>query len=312
MPYAHLVLTLPHALNPLAAVHDLWVYDTLMHTVAETLHDFAANPRWLGAEPAFTLILHTRTQDLRRHVHVHVLIACGGLDKAGNWVEPKRNGRFLFPVHALSQVFRAKFLDALDDARKAGKLPRDPATDARDLAERRRQLLKHDWVMYAKTPLGGPAEVLEYLSRYTHRTAVSHERIVAIRDGDVLLKVRADDHGGKRVIRIKGTDFIGRFLQHVLPPGFKRIRHYGLLSPARKRDRLAAARNALKMPAPSPIALEAADACMKRVAQKDIERCPCCGQGVLRAVAVPLPDRAAARRPRSALTRSPACRGPPA
>ena len=159
VPYAHLVFTLPHALNGLAAAHDLWVYDTLMHTVAETLADFAANPRWLGAEPAFTVVLHTWTQDLRRHLHV--LIACGGLDEADGWVEPKRDSRFLFPVHALSHVFRAKFLDALDAAWESGKLPHDPAADAKDYAKRRRRLLQHNWVVYAKTPLGGPAEVLE-------------------------------------------------------------------------------------------------------------------------------------------------------
>ncbi len=310
VPYAHLVFTLPHALNGLAAAHDRWVYDTLMHTVAETLGEFAANPRWLGAEPAFTGVLHTWTQDLRRHVHLHVLIACGGLDEAGEWVEPKRDSRFLFPVHALSTVFRAKFLDALDAARDAGKLPRDPAADAKDYAERRRRLLKHPWVVYAKTPLGGPAEVLGYLSRYTHRTAISHERILAIRDGQVLLRVRADGKGGKKVIRIDGPDFIGRFLQHVLPPGFKRIRHYGLLSPARKGKRLAAAREALKAPAPSRAAVEAADAFMRRVAKIDIDKCPCCGQGTLRAVAT-LPPQRLPTRPTACPTRPASCRGPP-
>ncbi len=137
-------------------------------------------------------------------------------------------------------------------------------------AYRRRRLLRHDWVVYAKTPLGGPAEVLDYLSRYTHRTALPNERIVAIRDGEVLLRVRADHHGGKRVIRIPGAVFIGRFLQQVLPPGFKRIRHYGLLASARKRERLAQARQALCLPESAPPALEAAEDFLRRVAQKEI------------------------------------------
>ncbi len=312
VPYAHLVFTLPHALNGLAAACGPWVYGTLMRTVAETLAGFAANPRWLGAEPAFTCVLHTWTQDLRRHVHLHVLIACGGLDDSGEWVAPKRDSRFLFPVRALSKVFRAKFLGALDAASESGKLPNDPAAEAGKYAERRRRLLKHPWVVYAKTPLGGPAEVLGYLSRYTHRTAVSNERILAIRDGQVLLKVRADGKGGKKVIRIKGVDFIGRFLQHVLPPGFKRIRHFGLLSPARKGKRLAAARKALEAPEPSPVAMEAAAEFMKRVAQIDIEKCPCCGQGRLRAVATLLPLRGGVVSRPAAPPASPAsCRGPP-
>jgi hypothetical protein len=312
VPYAHLVFTLPHALNGLAGVHDRWVYHTLMHVVAETLGNFAANPRWLGAEPAFTAVLHTWTQDLRRHVHLHVLMACGGLDAEGDWVKPKRHHRFLFPVHALSQVFRAKFLDALDTARQSGLLPCDPAAEARAYAERRRHLLKHRWVVYAKTPLGGPAEVLGYLSRYTHRTAIASGRLLAIRDGQVRLRVRADGHGGKRIVRLDGPVFLGRFLQHVLPPGFKRIRHFGLLSSARKRQRLAAAREALHAPQPSPPVLEAADAFMKRVARREIERCPCCGHGRLRVVATLWPHRGSASPP-AALPISPAsCRGPPA
>jgi hypothetical protein len=310
-PYAHLVFTLPHALNDLTAVHDRWVYDTLLVVVAETLLEFAGNPRWLGAEPAFTAILHTWTQDLRRHVHVHVLIACGGLDPAGDWVEPKRDPRFLFPVHALSRVFRAKFLDALDTARRSGTLPRDPAVEPHAWSLRRKALLKHDWVVYAKAPLGGPAKVLEYLSRYTHRTAISNERIVAIREDEVLLRVRADESGGTRVIRLPGPIFLGRFLQHVLPPGFKRIRHYGLLAAAHKRERLGQARQALQAPEPSLPAVEAAADFLRRVAQRDIACCPRCGQRTLRVVAVLLPDCAAVMRPYPALAPPPTCRGPP-
>ncbi len=311
VPYAHLVFTLPHDLNPLAAAHDRWVYDTLMACVAETLTEFAHNQRWLAAEPAFTAVLHTWTQDLRRHLHVHVLIACGGLDALGNWIEPKRNPRFLFPVHALSRVFRAKFLDALDTAHRAELLPRDPAATAKVWADRRQRLLRHNWVVYAKTPLGGPAEVLDYLSRYTHRTAISNERIATIREGYVFLRVRADSSGGKRVVKIPGAVFIGRFLQHVLPPGFKRIRHYGLLSPARKRERLAQARQALQAPIPSPSAIEAATEFFQRVTHIDISRCPCCEHGALRIVAELMPDRSTVTRPHSQLLPRPISRGPP-
>ncbi|WNV04612.1 transposase [Candidatus Methylospira mobilis] len=132
--------------------------------------------------------------------------------------------------------------------------------------------------------------VLAYLSRYTHRTALSNERIVALERDKVLLRVRADDHGGKRITHINGVDFIGRVLQHVLPPGFKRIRHYGLLSSAVKSQRLALARAALEVPPPVPVALESAEQFKRRVAQQQIERCPCCGEGRLRQWADLLPE----------------------
>ena len=181
VPYCHLVFTLPHELNALAGVHARWVYDTLMQCTAATLTEFAANPRWLGGIGAFTLVLHTWTQDLRRHLHVHALMACGALaDDHGHWIEPKRARNFLFPVHALSRVFRGKFVQALQQACAAGVLPRDPAATSTARAERLRALRRHDWVVYAKTPLAGPAAVLDYLARYTHRTAIGNERLLAI------------------------------------------------------------------------------------------------------------------------------------
>ena len=157
-------------------------------------------------------------------------------------------------------------------------LTRDPEQGARR-QQRMRRLRDKPWVVYAKTPLAGPAAVLDYLSRYTHRTAVSDERIVAIDGEQVLLRVRAE-HGagpqGKKIVRIDGVEFIGRFLQHVLPPGFKRIRHYGVLASAHKARCLAAARQALQMPAPSASARETAAQFMRRVARIDIESCPHC------------------------------------
>ena len=180
-------------------------------------------------------------------------------------------------MHALSKVFAGKFRSALEAAERAGKLPRDPA-NAAERHERMRRLRK-PWVVYAKTPLGGPAAVLEYLSRYTHRTAISDERIVAIDGPNVLLRVRVNGHAGhhgKRLIRIDGVEFIARFLQHVLPLGFKRIRHYGILAPAHKARCLAAARTALAMPPAQPVAQEAAAEFMRRVVRIDMECCPHC------------------------------------
>ena len=304
-PYCHLVFTLPHALNGLAQFHARWVYRTLMECAAATLTEFAANPRWLGATPAFTLVLHTWTQDLRRHIHVHALMACGGLDGQGLWRGPTRSPTFLFPVHALSRVFRGKVLDALQRASRAGLLPHDPADTDVSRQVRLVQLRRHDWVVYAKTPLAGPEVVLDYLSRYTHRVAISNERIVGIDANGVRLRVRTDNHGGKRTVVIDGQTFIARFLQHVLPPGFKRIRHYGLLSPALKTERLAAARAALAMPAANEQAREDAAAFLKRVAGIDAICCTHCRLGRWRTTEL-LPATRAGPRGGTAH-----CRGPP-
>ena len=275
VPYTHLVFTVPHELNPLARAHPRWVYETAMASTAATLTAFAANPRWLGAQAAFTLVLHTWTQDLRLHVHVHALIACGGLDAQGQWQTPVRGPRFLFPVQGLSKVFAGKFRAALAAAERAGTLSRDPQAEPAQRQRRRRRLCC-PWVVYAKTPLAGAAAVLDYLSRYTHRTAIGHERIVGLDEQTVRLRVRADAHGGKKLVRIDGAQFVGRFVQHVLPTGFKRIRHYGLLAPRHKTARLAQARATLQMPAPNPLAREAATEFLLRVARIDSDCCPHC------------------------------------
>ncbi|MEO7861040.1 MAG: transposase [Nitrospirales bacterium] len=148
----------------------------LFNAVSATLNAFAANPRWLGGTPSFTLVLHTWKQDLGRHLHIHALVAGGTLLADGNWVGAKRG--FLFPVRALSSVYRGKFLDALDGVR--GELRHDAAQDDTAWRNLFADLRRHDWVVYAKQPLGGPAQVLEYLGRYTHRVAISNERILGM------------------------------------------------------------------------------------------------------------------------------------
>ena len=288
VPYAHLVFTLPHSLNGLYGVHSRFCIDTLFTCTAQTLSEFAANPKWMGTSdgtPAFSLVLHTWTQELQRHIHVHAVMACGVLAKEGLWSMPTRKPDFLFPVHALSKVFRGKFMAALAQARRNGDIERDPQGQDSQWRQRQKQLYKHDWVVYAKTPLGGAAQVLEYLSRYTHRTAISNERIRLVSESEVAFNVRGDDKGAKRLVRLQGQEFVRRFMLHVLPTGIKRIRHYGVLASSCKRVKLDAARLALQMPAINSQAIESAQAFMARVTRMDVLLCPCCRIGRLHVTA---------------------------
>lgn len=275
-PYFHLVFTLPHDLNGLIGQCPRLLYETLFAAASGTLTEFAASARHLGGEAAFTLVLHTWKQDLGRHVHVHALVAGGALTPAGEWVRPKRG--FLFPVRALSKMFRGKFVAALTTEWTAGNLP--TVTTNSEWQRLRAALYAHAWVVYAKQPLGGPAQVLGYLGRYTHRVAISNERIVDIDAREVAFRVRADATSGKkRTLRLPGGEFIERFLLHVLPTGFKRIRHYGLLAPARKSRRLALARSALEAPIPDRVVIESVEAFMRRVARIEWRACRHCSAG---------------------------------
>jgi hypothetical protein len=291
VPYFHLVFTLPHDLNGLIGQCPRALYEMLFGAVSATLNEFAANPRWLGGTPAFSLVLHTWKQDLARHVHAHALMAGGALGIDGRWVAAKRG--FLFPVKALSKVFRGKFVAALKAGREGGKLNEAQLVEHawRDLLAR---VHKHDWVVYAKEPLGGPAQVLDYLGRYTHRVAISNERIVHIGADTVSVRVRDSAHGNRRrTLSVPAQTFIERFLLHVLPKGFKRIRHYGLIGPAHKAARLATARAALDAPTPDPVVVESVAAFMHRIDQHQRLRCPHCGKGQFAPTApiaaVPLP-----------------------
>ena len=277
VPYCHLVFTLPHSLNALYGAHPRWVADTLFACTAQTLGQFAANPKWMGAgkgTPAFSLVLHTWTQDLRRHIHLHAVMACGVLGQDGQWRTPACKPDFLFPVWALSKVFRGKFMAALAAAHQSGSIERDPQGQQAAWRERQRQLYKHDWVVYAKTPLAGPAQVLAYLSRYTHRTAISNERLRSVTAEEVTFTVRADVCGAKRLVRLPGAEFVRRVLLHMLPTGLKRIRHYGVLASSCKAVKLAQARATLALPARNPMAPESAAAFLKRTAGIDVQQCP--------------------------------------
>jgi hypothetical protein len=290
VPYFHLVFTLPHELNALAQGNPRALYAMLFAAAAETLVEFGRNPRWLGGEIAATLVLHTWGQTLSQHLHVHALVAAGALSESGTWVRSRRG--FLFPVKALSIVFRAKFLAALGEALARGQLALSDSTTA--LAEPHAQraflaeLRKHFWVVYAKRPFAGPQQVLAYLGRYTHRVAISNERLVSIEANSVRFRYKDYAHHGRRKsMTLQALEFLRRFALHVLPRGFNRIRHYGLLANRNKRALLARARLALDIPEPvrEATVAESAAAFWQRVAGVDIERCTHCGLGTLRLLA---------------------------
>jgi len=291
VPYFHLVFTLPHELNPLAQGNPRALYAMLFAAASETLSEFAENPRWLGGEIAATLVLHTWGQTLSQHLHVHALVAGGALSNARDWIRARRG--FLFPVKALSVVFRGKFLATLDEALTCARFTLSGSTAALREPRAQRTLLtklrKHPWVVYAKRPFAGPEQVLEYLGRYTHRVAISNERLVSFDANSVRFRYKDYAHGNRRrVMQLHPSEFLRRFTLHVLPRGFNRIRHYGLLANRNKRALLASARAALGAPALASTAAptESVIAFWQRIAHLDIQRCPQCRLGTLRVVAV--------------------------
>lgn len=294
VPYFHVVFTLPHALNTLALANPRALYGLLFHAASTTLLQFGRNERWLGAEIAATLVLHTWDQRLGLHPHVHALVSAGGLSPDGQQFLRTRRG-FLFPVRALSRVFRGKFLDDLKGlfARRALKLPgelaalADPGTRGQFFQRLRAQ----PWVVYAKRPLAGPHQVLDYLGHYTHRVALSNARLLAFDTQGVAFRWRDRAHGNQqKILTLPTEQFIGRFLLHVLPKGFVRIRHYGLAANRSKTAKLAAARAALDLPPPATPPRETLDAFVMRVTGIDLTRCPHCRLGRLRLVAIAVPE----------------------
>ena len=293
VPYYHLVFTLPHELNALAQGNPRALYAILFAAASETLVEFGRNPRWLGGEIAATLVLHTWGQTLTQHLHVHALVAAGALSPEGAWCRPRRG--FLFPVRALSVVFRAKFLQRLGHAFELGQFAFAAGTselhDPRAQRSLLRRLRHSPWVVYAKRPFAGPEAVLEYLGRYTHRTAIGNERLLAAQAHTVRFRYKDYAHGNRhRVMGLPALEFLRRFCLHVLPRGFNRIRHYGLLANRNKRVLLARACAALKVPVPAPACAESVTAFWQRIAHLDIQRCPHCHFGTLRVLAVLAPQ----------------------
>ena len=282
--YFHVVFTLPHALNPLLRVNRRLLYGLLLRTAAATLLAFAE--RHLGGEPAVTVVLHTWGQTLVEHVHVHCVVSGGGLSPDGRrWCAPGRRGRrpFLFPVRALSRVFRGKYLAGLQRAHNQSRLcfagQTAPLATPRAWDALHHALRGTDWVVYAKRPFGGPTRVLRYLSRYTHRIAISNHRLTFV--GNSIVRFTYTDYAAQQArkeLTLPATEFLRRFLLHVLPPHFMRIRHYGLAA-NRNRHKLARCRTLLGLPPPSPPppALSASASTATPLTERPAPRCPLCG-----------------------------------
>jgi len=232
--YVHVVFTLPHRLAPLALQNKKVLYDLLFRASAETLLEVARDPRHLGAEIGFFSVLHTWSQKLGLHPHVHCVIPAGGLSlDHAHWI-PSRE-RFFLPIHVLRRVFRGKFVAGLRQAFQVGQLNfhgdlallAQPKTFAAWL----RPLFRKDWVVYSKPPFGGPEYVLQYLGRYTHRVAISNHRLVSLAEGNVTFRWRDSAHNNEqKLLTLSLDEFLRRFLLYLLPKGFVRIRNFGFLA----------------------------------------------------------------------------------
>jgi len=290
IPYFHVVFTLPHDLNALAQGNPRVVYTLLFRAAADTLLAFGRDARHLGGTIGVTAILHTWGQTLTQHLHLHCLVTGGALtpDRA-QWIAGRSS--FLFPVRALSPVFRAKYLAGLQRAFDTGQLAFAGGTA--DLADRRAftgllgRLRAVDWVVYAKRPFAGPEQVLNYLGRYTHRVALSNDRLVDHHDGRVGFHWKDyADHDRRKVMTLDVDEFLRRFLLHVIPRGFMRIRHFGLLANRTRRGTVARCRALLSQSPPEEVRPESVGVLMQRLTGVDLARCPVCGEGRMHLTAI--------------------------
>jgi hypothetical protein len=282
--YFHVVFTLPAALRPITRRNPRRLFEMLFEAASETLLDLGRDPKWLGAQLGVTAVLHTWTRELAFHPHLHCIVTGGGLtDDATVWRSCKRD--FLLPVRVMGALFRGKLLAKLRHAHSRGRLdlgpePLDPE-GFRILLDR---LERTDWVVYAKRPFGGAEHVVRYLGRYTHRIGISNRRLVSFTHGEVTFRTKS----GKS-ITLAADEFLTRFVQHVLPAGFVKIRHYGLMAPShatttlevarRLLDRSSqrASRDAATAPSPAPAADLAWRELLCELTGIDLRRCPACG-----------------------------------
>jgi len=284
--YFHVVFTVPETIARLAFQNKKIVYDILFRAAAETLRTIAADPKHLGAKIGFLAVLHTWGQNLRHHPHLHCVVPGGGVSPDGSRWLSCRPGFFL-PVRVLSRMFRGRFLAYLRAAFNDGQLQFHGKlallADPRPFTDWLRAARKTDWVVYSKPPFGGPEQVLDYLGRYTHRVAISNHRLVGLENGKVTFQWKDYSHGNRiRLMTLDADEFIRRFLLHVLPKRFMRMRHYGLLSNRDRAQKLATCRKLIEQTAPpaaSPRSTVDSKSRYEALTGQCLDICPSCHLG---------------------------------
>ena len=287
--YFHVVFTLPHELNDLCRFDPSVLYGILFDSAWATLNQFGQDKRWLGAQTGATMILHTWGQNLSLHPHVHCIVPSGGLKKEGSWQSAKRgNEKFLYPVKAMSGVFKAIFLGKLKEKIASQTVVLPPTFDLEKAAFKawKNDLYSKPWVIYAKRPFGGPQQIIEYLGRYTHKVAISNHRIQSVDTEGVTFQYKDYKTGGDtKTMTLTEQEFVRRFCQHILPPKFRRLRHYGFLSNASKGKSLEKARQALGVR--QQMCLDKAQRkalARERLLGQNPNQCRCCKTGTMQLV----------------------------
>ena len=279
VPYFHVVFTIPHELNQLCLQHPRLIYGLLFKTAWQTIQAFAKDPKYLGAKTGMTAVLHTWGQNLSLHPHLHCIIPGGGLTPAGKWKTTRTNGKYLFPKYALRKVFRGKFMAALKNlaANEAIELP----------YELKEKLYRKKWVVYAKRPFAKPENVIEYLGRYTHKTAISNYRLIEVDDHTVTFSYKVYKTGGTiKQMSLAVLEFTRRFALHILPHGFGRIRHFGILSSRGQVTHIPIIQASMGLVKPTLSKVQLRQKALTRL--KTDATCPCCGQEKLKSI-LPFP-----------------------
>jgi hypothetical protein len=294
--YFHVVFTVPEQIARIAYQNKKVVYGILFHATAETLRTIAADPKHLGAEIGFFAVLHSWGSNLLHHPHLHCVVPGGGLSPDGTqWISCRP--RFFLPVRVLSRLFRRLFLEYLIKAFDAGKLQffssLEPLRERRAFFRHLAPTRATKWVVYAKRPFAGPEQVLDYVGRYTHRVAISNNRLLDIGNGKITFRYKDYRHDGQqKTMTLDAEEFIRRFLLHVLPDGFQRIRYYGFLGNRYREEKWARCRQLLGMPACPPTSEESQDYRdrYEELTGCSLRECPVCHQGCMVTIAILLPS----------------------